>query len=193
MFVVTDPDAAVAALHPVRSALLSAMRTPTTAAAAARTTGQSRQNAAYHVRALVAAGLLRHAGERRNGTFMEQFYVAAAPTVVISPRAAWGDDHRRADALADQVSLEQLVEHGERLQRDAAVLLDRAAFDGEEIPSASIAVDVSFADEADRTAFLSEYVERVTELAAKYGSRSGDPFRIVTAAYPDPEKGEQTQ
>jgi hypothetical protein len=65
---------------------------------------------------------------------------------VISPRSTWGDDPRRAAALADQVSLGTLVAHGEQLQRDAAALLDRAAFDGE-------------------------------------------AYRLVFAAYPDPEAG----
>ena len=57
-----DPDAIAAATHPVRAALLAAMRQPTSAASAARATGQSRQNAAYHVRELAKVGLLRHAG-----------------------------------------------------------------------------------------------------------------------------------
>jgi len=53
---IEDPEAIAAATHPVRAALLAAMREPTTAAAAARATGQSRQNAAYHVRELAKAG-----------------------------------------------------------------------------------------------------------------------------------------
>ena len=39
---------------------------------------------------------------------------------------------------------------GERLARDAAVLLDRAVFDAEEISSAAVEADVHFASEADR-------------------------------------------
>ena len=107
--------AIAAATHPVRAALLAAMRQPTTAAAAARATGQSRQNAAYHVRELVKLGLLRHAGERRRGNFVEQLYVTAAPTIVVSPRSTWGGDPRRLEALADQLSLGELVALGERL------------------------------------------------------------------------------
>jgi hypothetical protein len=182
-----DPDAIAAATHPVRAALLAAMREPTSAAAAARVTGQSRQNAAYHVRELAKVGLLRHAGERQNGNFVEQLYVAAAPTMVISPRSTWGDDRRRPDAMAGQLSLGRLVEDGEQLQRDAAALLDRAAFDGEEIASASVTAEVRFATEADRAAFLHEYVEAVADLTRCHGARDGEPYRVVLAAYPDPE------
>lgn len=182
-----EPAAIAAATHPVRAALLAAMRQPTTAAAAARTTGQSRQNAAYHVRELVKLGLLRHAGERRRGNFVEQLYVTAAPTMVISPRSTWGDDPRRAEALADQLSLGELVALGERLQRDAAALLDRAAFDGDEIASASAATEIHFACESDRAAFLRDYVDALTALARRHGARSGQRYRLVLAAYPDRE------
>jgi hypothetical protein len=182
-----DPVAIAAATHPVRAAILAAMRTPATAAAVARVTNQSRQNAAYHVRELVKAGLLRHAGERQNGNFREQLYVAVAPAFVISPRCTWGDDSRRVMAIADQLSLGRLVEQGEQLQRDAAALLDRAAFDGEEIPSASASTDIRFASEADRTAFLREYLDALDRLARRYGSKRGEAYRLLLAAYPNPE------
>jgi hypothetical protein len=81
--------------------------------------------------------------------------------------------------------LEQLVDLAERLARASSALLDRAAFDGETIPSASVEVDVSFADEKDREAFLNEYVTAVAMLAKKYGKRGGDRFKIAMAAYPD--------
>src|SRR5262245_10596174 len=160
------------------------MREPTTAAAVARTTGHSRQNVAYHVQALAKVGLLRHAGEHRNGNFVEQRYVVAAPTIVIAPRSTWGDDPRRVEALADQVRLGQLVELGDRLQREAAALLDRAAFDGDEIASASASTDIRFASEESRSAFLREYVEMLTALAARHGAQRGDRFRVVFAAHP---------
>ena len=140
--VLEDPAAIAAVTHPVRAAILATMREPTTAAEAARATSQSRQNAAYHVQELVKAGLLRHSGERQKGNFREQLYVAVAPAFVISPRSTWGGDPRRPQAIADQLSLGQLVAQGEQLQRDAAALLDRAAFDGAEIPSASATTDL---------------------------------------------------
>ena len=86
--------------------------------------------------------------------------------------------------MRDQHALETLVELGERLQRDAAELLDRAAFDGEEIASACVEADVHFADEGDRAAFIDEYFTLLRELCDKYGSRRGLPYRVVVAAHP---------
>ncbi len=181
-------DRIAAVTHPVRAALLVQMRTPTTAAEAARRIGQSRQNAAYHVKELEKAGLLRHAGERKKGNFVEQLYVTAAPSVVISPRSIWGADPRRADALADQLSLGELVRVGEQLQRDAAALLDRAAFDGDTIASASTSTEIRFASEVERAAFLRDFLDAVTELVGRHASKTGQSFRLLLAAYANPEE-----
>jgi|SRR5690554_441764 DNA-binding transcriptional ArsR family regulator len=185
--VLRDPDAIAAVTHPLRAAILDAMREPTTAAAVARRLGEPRQKVAYHVRELEKAGLLRHVGQRQNGNFLEQVYEAVARTFVISPAATWGDAEARSAALADQVSLGELHRAGERLQRDSAVLLDRAAFDGEEVPSASVTTEIRFASDEARAAFLAEHLDALAVLVRKYGARSGTPYRIVFAAYPDPE------
>jgi len=182
-----DPEAIAAATHPVRAAILDAMRTPSTAAEVARVVGQTRQNAAYHVRALEKAGLLRKVGQRQKGNFVEQVYEAVATTLVISPTFTWGERELRVEAMADQLSLGELIAIGERLQRDGALLLDRAAFDGDEIASASVATDVRFDSEENRAAFLRDYVTVLTKLTKKHGARRGDPYRVVLAAYPDPE------
>ena len=111
--------------------------------------GQPRQNVNYHLKELERAGLVRKVGERRNGNFIEALFQSVAPTIVVSPRAAWADP-RRAAALREQLSLEHLILVGERLGRDGAALLDRAAFDGEEIASTAVEADVHFADENER-------------------------------------------
>lgn len=80
---------------------------------------------------------------------------------------------------------------GAQLQRDAISLLDRAAFDGEQIASAAVEADVHFADEKDRAAFLAEYLAAVQKLFDRYGSAEGLPYRVVLAAHPatQPEEG----
>ena len=67
------------------------------------------------------------------------------------------------------------------------MLLDRAAFDGQEIPSASVAVDIRFGSEKARSAFLHDAVDALTALAHKHGSRRGTAYRLLLAAYPNPE------
>jgi DNA-binding transcriptional ArsR family regulator len=182
---VADLDTLQTLANPMRLRILALLREPGSSAALAREIGEPRQKVNYHVKELERAGLIQRVGERRNGNLMESLYQAVAATFVVSPRLAWNDP-RRTHALAEQVALENLVAVGERLQRSAALLLDRAAFDGEQIASAAVEAEVRFADEAQRTAFLSEYVAAVGPLLKKYGAADGDPYRLVLAVHPDP-------
>jgi len=185
--VLDDAERVAALAHPLRVAILDALRTPNSASGVARMIDETRQKTNYHVKALLDAGLLKPAGERRARNFVEQLYQSVAPAFVVAPEIAWSGD-RRGAALRAQLPLEHLVRLGERLQRDAIGLLDRAAFDGDEIPAAAIEAEVHFADEAARAAFLEEYLAAVKRLLKKYGERQGDPYRVALAAYPDREK-----
>jgi DNA-binding transcriptional ArsR family regulator len=182
---VDDLDEVQALTHPVRLAVLGALREEDSAAGVARAIRQSRQLVNYHLKELERAGLVERAGERRKGNFVEQLYRSVAASFTISPRLAWSGPER-SRVLRDQVSLDHLVAMGERLQRDASDLLDRAAFDGEQIDSASVDADVRFADDAARSAFMTEYLALLGPLLKKHGSRAGAPFRVALAIYPDP-------
>ena len=188
---IDDPEGLQALSHPLRVRILDALRQPDSAAAVARRLGEPRQKVNYHLKELERARLVVPEGERRNGNFVENLYRSAARTLVVLPRAAWGDPRRLA-ALADQVSLENLVGLGERLARDAAVLLDRAAFEAEEIASAAVEAEVRFGSEAERAAFLDEYLAAVGPLLSKYATTEGTPYRVALAAYPDPSPEEGT-
>ena len=102
---------------------------------------------------------------------------------MVSSRLACTGD-RRVAALRSQVPLEHLVQLGERVQQDAIELLDRAAFDGEEIPSLSVEASVRFPDAAARSAFMAEYPEMLKPLLKRHGGRKGDPFHVAVAVYP---------
>ena len=181
--VVEDVEALQVLGHPLRVQILEALREPGSAAAVARQVGQTRQKVNYHLKELERVGLVEAVGERRSGNFIETLYEAVARSFLISPRVAWSDP-RRVDALRQQASLERLVMVGGQLERDAIALLDRAAFDGEQIASAAVEVDVHFADERDRTAFLDDYLSAVRALSNRYGSSIGLPYRVVMAAHP---------
>ena len=185
--VLDNADQIAALAHPTRLAVLDALRSPNTAAGVARALGLSRQAVNYHVKALLDAGLIRLAEERRKGNFIEQVYESVAGAFVVSPRVAWSGG-RRVEALARELPLEHLVKLGEALQRDAIELLDRAAFDDEDIPCASVDATVHFPDEAARAAFVDEYLTAVRTLAKKYGARQGDVYRVAVAVYPDTER-----
>ncbi len=186
--VVTALEAVQAMTHPVRVRILEALRQPESAAGVARAIGQSRQNVNYHLKELERAGLVRAAGERRRGNLIEPLYESVAGSFVISPRAVWSDRKRLA-ALRDQVSLEHLVALGERFQHDATALLDRATFDGDEIPSASVDTEVRFPTAEARAAFMDEYLRMLGSLLKKHGARKGDRFRVLGAVYPESDGG----
>lgn len=184
--VLDDPEQVAALAHPLRIAILDALREPDSAAGAARTIGEGRQKVNHHVKALLEVGLLAAAGERRKGGFVEQLYRSVATAFMVSTRVANSGD-RRVRALEAQLPLEHLVALGERVQRDAVGLLDRAAFDGEEIPSMALAADVRFPDDESRAAFLTEYLELLKPLLKKHGRRKGARYRVVLGAYPEVE------
>jgi DNA-binding transcriptional ArsR family regulator len=182
-----DAQQVGALAHPVRVKILEALRTPDTAAGLARSFGRSRQYVSYHLKELERVGLVRRTGERRKGNFLEQLYEATAKRFVVSSRFA-SNPERVAAVLRDQVSLSQLADLGERLQCAAAGLIDRAAFEGTEIPSATVEAEVRFPDEAARAAFMAEYVGTLKSLLAKHGRDAGGRFRIALAAYPELEE-----
>jgi len=190
VFAVRTPAALQALAHPLRVRILEALREPASAAAAARDIGQSRQKVNYHLKELEDAGLVRPTGERRVGNFVETLYQSVARSFVVSPEVAWAGP-QRGETLRNQHSLQTLVHLGDRLGRDAAALLDRATFDDEEIPSASVVAEARFETEADREAFLTGYAQAVTSLLEQYGNKRGVPYRVVLAAYPRVERSEE--
>jgi DNA-binding transcriptional ArsR family regulator len=185
--VLDSADELLAIAHPTRLRVLDALRAPDSAAGVARRLDEPRQRINHHVKELAKAGLVRPAGERRAGAFVEQLFESVAGTFVVSPRLAWGDG-QRLRALADQVSLQHLVEFGERLQRDAAALLDRAAFDAEEIPSATVETTVHFAGPEARAAFLDEYLGLLADLIDRYATPAGPAFTVGLAVHPTTEE-----
>jgi DNA-binding transcriptional ArsR family regulator len=184
--VVDNTDQLAALTHPTRLRILDALRTPDSAAGVARRLGEPRQRVNHHVRELVKAGLLVDAGERRKGNFVEHLYESSGGTFVVSPRLTWGDG-ARLQAIADQVSLHHLVDVGERLQRDAAALLDLAAFEGAQIPSATVEATVRFADAEARAAFLDEYLALTARLIERHATQEGEAFTVAFVVHPTPE------
>jgi DNA-binding transcriptional ArsR family regulator len=180
---VKDPETLQALSHPTRIAVLEALREPSSAAAAARAIGQPRQRINYHLKELEAAGLVERVGERRSGNFVETLYRSVARAFVVSPSVVWSNP-RRMETLRRQHALETLVVLGERLQHDAAALLDRATFDGDEIASAAVTAEAKFAGEEERAAFMNEYLKATAELLEKYGTKQGEGYRVVLAVYP---------
>jgi DNA-binding transcriptional ArsR family regulator len=186
VYSIQNPDALQALSHPTRVAMLEALHEPRSAAAVGRELGETRQRMNYHLKALEQAGLVERVGTRQTGNFVETLFRAAARAFVVSPQVAWSGP-RRIEALRSQHSLRTLVDLGEQLQRDAAVLLDRAAYESEQIASAAVSAEVSFASDADRSDFMHEYLTATRDLLDRYGAKRGEAYRVVLAIHPKTE------
>ena len=85
--VIDDPAAAMIALEPVRSRLLSELAEPASAATLAARMGIARQKINYHLRALETHHLIRVAEKRQWGGLTERLMVASAASYIVSPCA----------------------------------------------------------------------------------------------------------
>src|ERR1041384_6346908 len=85
--VIDDPVAAMSALDPIRSQLLSELREPASAATLAGRLEMPRQKVHYHLCALEAHGLVEVAEKRRWGGLTERLLVASAASYMVSPSA----------------------------------------------------------------------------------------------------------
>ena len=183
---ISTPEGLQALSHPLRVAILGALEVPGSAADLARRLDQQRQKVNYHLKALEEAGLVEAVESRQKGNFIETVYETTARSFVVAPEVAWSDD-RRGVAMRAQHSLETLVGQGSRLQRNAAELLDRAAFDGDLVASASVSASVNFADEATRAAFIRDYLESTKQLIETYSGEGGESYTLELAVHPTTE------
>jgi DNA-binding transcriptional ArsR family regulator len=170
--------------QPVRMALLRELREPDSAAGVARRISQTRQKVNYHLKELQREGLVRRTGERRKGNFVEQLFQSVANHFVVSPMLGWDED-KVTETLRDQVALSQLADLGERLQVDAAALIDRAVFEQEQIPSLTVTSELKFSNEQSRNEFMKAYMDFLTPLLKQYGKSTGSKYQLALAVYPD--------
>jgi DNA-binding transcriptional ArsR family regulator len=188
--VIEDPQAAAAALGPVRSRLLAELAGPASAAALAARLGLARQKVNYHLRALEAHGLVRVARQRKWGGLTERLLEATAASYVVSPAAlgpAAADPGRRADRL----SAGYLVALAARAVREVGRLLRRARESAKRLATLSLDTEVRFRSAEDRAAFSNDLVRAVTALVARYHDASapgGRAHRLVVLAHPLPHE-----
>jgi DNA-binding transcriptional ArsR family regulator len=83
--VIHDPCAAIVALDPVRSRLLSQLSEPASAATLSARLGTPRQKVNYHLRALEEHQLVSVAKSRQWGGLTERLMVASAASYVVQP------------------------------------------------------------------------------------------------------------
>ncbi|WP_433347766.1 helix-turn-helix domain-containing protein [Micromonospora sp. CA-111912] len=167
-------------LKPQRIEVLRQLADPGTCTEVANRLGQTPQRVYYHVKQLVAAGLVEQVAERKVRGISEGIYQAVARSYWLSPRLVGRiGGLRRA---RDELSLGHLVDLMEEVQADVAAL-DRAA---PELPSIGVSGEIRVPAER-RQEFLADLRTTLQELFTRYGGAEGDAFKLAVACYP---KGE---
>jgi len=190
--VIDEPRAAVAALDPIRSRVLSALREPGSATTVATAIGETRQKVNYHLRALEELGLVQLVEDRPRRGLTERVVVASARAYVLSPEIL-GD--RAADpASIDRLSSNYVLALASRVVREVAVLARRARAADKPLATLAIDTDIRFATLADRADFTRDLTSAVADLAARYHDEhapNGRWHRVITLAHqrpPSPRK-----
>lgn len=198
--VIDNPASAGVALDPVRSRLLSELRTPESAATLAGRLGLQRQKVNYHLRTLEAHGLVRVDSEKRWGGLTERRLVATASSYVVSPGAlgpAAADPERRVDGKGmDRLSASYLVALAARVVGEVGRLVRRSEETGKRLATLSIDAEVRFRCSADRAAFTGELTAAIAALVSRYHHESahgGRMHRLMIAAYPKPAEAREKE
>lgn len=184
--VISNSEAAAAALDPVRNRLLHELATPGSASTLARTIGISRQKINYYLRSLEQHGLIRQAETRKWGGITERTMVASANSYVISP-AALGPVAVDPEQEKDTLSASYMIALAARVVREVAELVKIARKKEKSLATLSLDAKIRFASPADRASFSRELSEAVMMLVSKYhddAAPEGREHRLVVAAHP---------
>lgn len=188
--VIEDAESAGVALDPMRSRLLSELRTPASAATLADRMGLPRQKVNYHLRTLESHGLIRVDSRKKWGGLTERRLVATASSYVVSPGAlgpvAPPDDPARG---MDRLSASYLVALAARVVREVGQLLRKSEELNKRLATLSIDTEVRFRSVEDRAAFSGELTVAVASLVSRYHDEStlgGRRHRLMIGAYPAP-------
>ena len=188
--VIDDPAAAMIALEPVRSRLLSELAEPASAATLASRLGIPRQKINYHLRALEDHQLVHVAETRQWGGLTERLLVATAASYIVSP-VAMGPVAADPDRGADRLSASYLIALAARIVREVKALLGRSEELEKRLPTLSVDTVIRFRSAAERAAFSNDLTKAITALAARYHDASapgGRAHRLVVVAHPLPHK-----
>jgi DNA-binding transcriptional ArsR family regulator len=193
--VIDDPASASVALDPVRSRLLSELRTPVSAATLAGRMGLPRQKVNYHLRKLEVHGLVRVDSKKQWGGLTERRLVATASSYVVSPGALGPVAADPARGM-DRLSASYLVALAARMVREVGQLLRKSEELNKRLATLSIDTEVRFRSAEDRAAFSSELTAAVAALVARYHDESvpgGRRHRLMIGAYPTPGEAKRKE
>ncbi|MNR24558.1 hypothetical protein D3C85_1416420 [compost metagenome] len=119
---------------------------------------------------------------------VEVLYRSIAKTFVLAESLSMKPE--TLQKLKDQSSLAHLVTTSERIRRDAMLLMEQSDV-GEEIPSATLQLQVQLCTEQQRQAFIEEYAAMVQQLVERYSGvqdQNQDAYHVLLAIYPKPKE-----
>ncbi|BFT69415.1 ArsR/SmtB family transcription factor [Paenibacillus sp. P36] len=186
-YYIESPEQATVLLNPIRGEIIAQLLEPGSAAEVARTLGETAQRINYHLKALEKAGLVQRIGTRQVRNLVEVLYRSIAKTFVLADSLSMKPE--TVQKLKDQSSLAHLVTTSERIRRDALLLMEQSDV-GEEIPSATLQLQVHLCDEHQRQAFIEEYAAMVQQLVERYaaGKDENEAYQVLLAVYPKPKE-----
>ena len=184
---IDDLGSARVLLNPMRIEILDMLRERGTCAELAKQLTMSAQRANNHVKELLRVGLVEIVETRPKRNMTESVYQASAKTYWLSPRLTqgMGDD---ATILRDRMSLHNLISMSERLQHDAAALLNEV--DESDVPSFGLTAEITLRSEADRQAFAKDYLKVMHLLIERYQGRGNKKhnYTAMVICYPAVEQ-----
>lgn len=158
-------------LSPLRRSLLELLRSPASATQLAATLGLPRQRVNYHVRALEQAGLVELVEERQRRGCVERV-LRARPGREI------------AAGVQDQFAATHLVAVASDAAREVERMADAAADVGKRLLTFTVETTVRFGAPGDLHEFTSDLAEAVRQVALKYDTETGRPYRVVAMGHP---------
>lgn len=186
-YYIESPEQATVLLNPIRGEIIAQLLEPGSAAEVARTLGETAQRINYHLKALEKAGLVQRVGTRQVRNLVEVLYRSIAKTFVLADCLSMKPE--TVQKLKDQSSLAHLVTTSERIRRDAMLLMEQSDV-GQEIPSATLQLQVHLSGEQQRQAFIEEYAAMVQQLVERYaaGKDENEAYQVLLAVYPKPKE-----
>jgi DNA-binding transcriptional ArsR family regulator len=189
LFIIRDPEVALALLDPERRRLTEALAVaPDSAAGLARRLGEKRQRLNYHLRVLEEAGLVEAVDARPRGARSERVLRPTARRFVLDPAAVGNLAGAEPGLVGDRFAATYLVALAARAVRELADLLERAAARRARVATVSLNTRLRLASPARLQSFVDELTEAVAEVVARHHRERGPGrwFRVIAGAYPAP-------
>ncbi len=195
---VRDARRASALLHPMRLRIMEALTEPDSAAGLARRFGIPRQRVNYHVRELSRAGFLMRAGRHRRRNMVEQRYMAAARSYVLSPELL-GSLGAEAHQVPDTLSATYLLALTTQAQGELARGVRESTAQGKRLATMSLASELRFESAEQRAAFARALESAVVDVVGRFSSPAkrddggvvaGRLYRMIVGCYPIPPAAE---